>query len=206
MACPSQCGDIDLVGNPQSGCETSLRRDTPSRILFFACTTTLPDPITDVNIAPLFADGSIVASSPIANGEWGEPTYEDIQVDDCSVPQKVLTNRVWTFQDRTAVSETSGSPAVTDEFHDYDFWVDKLNNQAKLNFMVAYCSGDVKVARAADGSLLTASITSYLNYDTPATAGAPKIEYKQVEVTFNGDPLAMTNKPEFNYIDAGIIL
>lgn len=203
--CPSICGTIDLIGNPQSGCETSIRRKTISRFAFFSCTTDLPEPITNNNIKPLFDDGSIVASSPLANITLSDPQYEDVVVDDCTTPQRVIVSREITFQDRYSVVDNSGSPTTYDNYHDYDFWADKLQHQQKLNYMVIYCDGDVKVARDEDGNLLTASITAYLNQDG-GTNGGKKVEFKQVSINFNGDPLALTNKPEFNLELAGIEL
>lgn len=204
--CPSSCGDIDLIGNPQTDCEVSLRQTTPSRFAFFGCTTTLPDPITDVAIKALFDDGTIVASSELANVEFADPTTEDITISDCKPPLRQIVSREVTFEDRTAISRTAGSPATTDPFFDYDFWQDKLDNQGKLNYMVIYCNGDVKIARDKDGNLLSATMQGWLNYQRPGTAGNKSTEFKRLSILFDGDPLAMYNKPEFNYIEAGITL
>lgn len=203
--CPSNCSDITLVRNPQENCEVTTRRDTPSRLIFFECNTTLPDPITNENIKPLFDSGAIVASMELAQVTFGDPTYEEIIVSDCRPPERYVATRSMTFQDLNAVTYGVSSPSEDDPYFDYDFWDDKQRNQRRLNYGVAYCSGDVRLARAADGSLLTASITAILNYQRP-TAGGASTEFKQVEIVFQGDPLALTNKPEFNLIEAGIIL
>jgi hypothetical protein len=204
--CPNQCGDTTLVGNPQTSCTTTVRKTTPNRVFFYLCDTTLPDPIDDTNIVPLFDNGEIVASMPLANVTFADPTYEEVIKDDCSVPDRFIVSREMTFEDRYAVASSAGSPAVVTDYLDYDFWQDKLDNQTRLNYMIGYCNGDVKVARDTDGSLLTASITAVLNYQRPANAGGKSTEFKQVSILFQGDPLDLRNKPEFNLVDAGINL
>lgn len=203
--CPSQCGDTTLIGNPQGNCDTSIRQTTISRFIFFECNTVLPDPITDENIAPLFADGNIVWSQPLADIVVGDPTYETLVISDCIPPFQYVSTRAITFNDKTSVTTSANSPSEINVYADYDFWQDKLDNQSRLNYGVVYCNGDVKIARDTDGSLLTASITAVLNYQKP-TGGGKNTEFKQVSITFQGDPLALTNKPEFNLVDAGIEL
>lgn len=203
--CPTNCGSSTLVAYPQSSCDADLRFDTPARIFFFLCTTTLPSPITNANMLALFNSGDIVASMPLSNVEFGDVTYEEVQKDDCQTPTKIPVSRPLTFQDKYGVADTN-SPS-TGEYLDYDFWQDKLDNQTRLNYMVAYCNGNVKIARKeGTDTLLTASITSVLTYQKPQTAGNQSVEVKQVEMVLNGDPLDLRNKPEFNYIDAGIVL
>lgn len=204
--CPSSCGDITLIGNPTADCITSIRQTTPSRIAFFPCNTTLPSPITDSAIKALFDDGTIVASSPLANITWGDPTYEEVPIDDCSVPQQILVSREVTFEDRVAVTDNSGSPASYNDYKDYDFWQDKKDNQTKLNYIIIYCNGDAKIGYDEDGvTLLTARITAVLNYQRPANAGGKSVEFKQVSILFQGDPINLANKPQFNTEEAGIV-
>lgn len=200
--CPASCQDITVIGNPVN-CVPTIRQTTPSRVLFFNICDTLPDPITDGNIAPLFEDGTIVASSELANVVFNDPTYEEVPLSDCTVPLQVLVSRELTFEDRVAVDASTSSPYFTD-FFDYDFWQDKLDKQTKLGYMIMYCNGDVKVARDTNGDLLTARITAFLNYQRPSGGSGKSTEFKQVSILFNGDPLALTNKPEFNVYDAGI--
>lgn len=203
--CPSTCGDTTLIGNPQGNCDTSFRQTTPSRLIFWECNVTLPDPITDENIAPLFANGTIVWSQPLADIVFADPTYETLTLDDCRPPLQYVATREMTFNDKTSVTTAASSPAEINIYADYDFWQDKLDNQARLNYGIVYCNGDVKLARASDGTLLTAAVTAVLNYQKP-TNGGSSTEFKQISVTFQGDPLALTNKPEFNLVDAGINL
>lgn len=203
--CPSNCGDITLVRNPQENCVTSIRQTTPNRAMFFTCNTELPNPITPEAIKALFDSGAIVASMPLAEVAFGDPVYEEIRVSDCSTPYKYVASRPMTFRDVNSVTYGASSPSDINEYFDYDFWDDKLTNQARLNYMIGYCNGDVKIARDTDGSLLTASITAILNYQKP-TNGGKSTEFKQVEINFEGDPISLKNKPEFNLLEAGIEL
>lgn len=200
--CPASCQDITVIGNPVN-CVPTLRLKTPSRVLFFNICDTLPDPITNGNIAPLFEDGTIVASSELANVVFNDPTYEDVVISDCTVPLQILVSRELTFEDRVAIDATETSPYFTAYFN-YDFWQDKKDKQTKLGYMIMYCDGDVKVARDEDGTLLTARVTSVVQYQKPSGGSGKSVEFIQVIILFNGDPINLTVKPEFNVYDAGI--
>lgn len=198
--CPINCVD-ELIANPEDNCILEVRRKTLSRISFFACSTDLPDPITDEAIAELYEQGQIVISSELANLAFGDPTYEDVPISDCRPNLQILTARELTFEDRVAIS--IGSPV--NGYFDYDFWQDKISKQANLNFILHYCDGDSVIARNEQGGLLTARITGYLNWQVPTTKGNTNIEFKRLSITFNGDPLGFYNKPEFNLYTAGIL-
>lgn len=200
--CQTGCEDITLIGNPVV-CEFEPRITRPSRLLFFNICDTLPDPLTDVSAPPLFADGTIVASMPLANFVFNEPTYEDRLIDDCSVALPFLVSREATFQDRVAVDAISVSP-FTGAYFNYDFWQDKFEKQTQLGTMILYCNGDVKVARDENGTPLTSVMRLYLDYENPSNGGSRSIEFINGSLTWNGDPLALTNKPEFNTVEAGI--
>lgn len=205
--CPSTCNDITLLGNPTEGCTTSIRQKTLSRIKFYPCTTTLPDPIEDAAIKALWDDGTIVASSALGNIVWDDPITEDINIDECSPPRTIIVGRVLNAEDRIAVSATEGSPGTVDAYHDYDFWDDKVVNQLTMNYGLIFCDGDVIIPRDRAGVPLTATMSVHISYQKPQTAGGAWIEYKKITIRFNGDPLAFfTAKPAYNYIDAGITL
>jgi hypothetical protein len=205
-SCPSNCGDITLLTNPQTDCNTSLRQTTPSRFVFFACNSAIPDVINTSNVATLFTNGIFVASSPLANLTWNDPEYEEVPVDDCSVPYRYISRRGATFEDRVSVTADSDSPAIENSYFDYDFWQDKIDNQQKLFYGVLYCNGDLKLAKDSAGGYLTASLTVYLNYQRPGQQGGVFTEFKRGEIIFNGDPLALTNKPVANIEEAGVEL
>jgi len=206
MACPSSCGDITLIANPETNCDTSLRQTTPSRFVFFACNSPIPDIINTSNVASLFESGVFVASSPLANLTWNDPEYEEVIIDDCSVPFRYITRRGATFEDRVAVGADTDSPAIANLYFDYAFWQDKLDNQQKLFYGILYCNGDLKLAKDKDGNYLTASLTIFLNYQRPGTQGGVFTEFKQGEIIFNGDPLGLTNVPVANIVEAGVEL
>lgn len=206
MPCPSNCTPDVLIGNPQGICSQDVRQRILSRIAFFPCNTTLPDPITGPGMKALFDSGEIVASSKLANIVLADPQTEDVVIDECSVARKFITSRLITAEDRISVSLTSGSPATTNKFRDYDFWQDKLDHQLLMYTMLIYCDGDVIIPATRDGVYISASLTAYLNYQKPSTQGGQWIEFKHLEFNYPGDPLALFLKPAFNYITAGITL
>lgn len=202
--CPTSC-TAPLVRNPEEPCKPVIRQRTPSRFIFFGCNTQFPEPITDENIAALFEDGDIVISSELAEFVFGAPTYEEIRVSDCRPALRQVATREVTFRDLTAVAGTTGSPAASTDYFDYAFWQDKVDSANRLGYGIVYCDGDVVLARNADGSFMTADMTVFLDYIRPANGGS-STEFKSGSIRFQGDPLALTNTPEFNIVDAGIVI
>lgn len=205
--CPANCQNIVLVGNPPDQCTLLLRNKTLSRVAFYPCSLSLPDPITGVAMKALFDNGDIVASSQLGNINWQDPTTEDIVVNECSPARQIITGRELQAEDRVAIKYLSGSPATADDEYDYDFWQDKMVNQSLMNYMLIFCDGDVVIPKDANGNPLTATMLVYISYQKPGTQGGDWIEFKRISIRFKNDPLAFyTAKPAFNYIDAGIVL
>jgi hypothetical protein len=151
-------------------------------------------------VAALFTAGDIVSSMPLANIVFEEPQYEEVQIDDCAPATSLLTTRAMTFEDRYAVDISAISPFVSNKFFDYDFWQNKIDHQTQVRFMLAYCNGDVRLIE------YRGTIRGFVDYLKAQNAGGASTEVKKFRIIFNGDPLAMTSKPIFNYIDAGIAL
>lgn len=206
MPCPSSCGDFTLLGNPEASCTVDIRQKSPSRFFYYPCNVTLPDPITPENIAPLFEDGTIVASSELANFTVNDPATDDVVISDCRPALPVVSSREIIAEDRIRVELTSGSPATTNMYFDYDFWQDKTEHQFQMNAMIAYCDGDVIIPVDINGNPLTFTMLAYLNWQRPATQGGASIEFKRITMRFQGDPFALHIKPSFNWITAGITL
>lgn len=204
--CPSACGPIDLISNPTADCQTAQRYTNPDRLFFFGCDVDLPDPITNIGMKNLVDSGLVVFTSPLANINFGEPTIEEIQISDCNPNLKIITGRQLTAEDRIKISLDDGSPALTAAYKDYEFWQDKQNQQFSLRAGISYCNGDAKIAKDQDGNYLTLSVLVYLNYQRPSQSGGRFVEFKNITIDFNGDPLALTNVPEWNWITAGITL
>lgn len=200
--CPAGC-TTSLLPNPPEACTPTKRLTTPSRLIFFPCSVDLPDPITNENIAPFFEDGSIVASMPLSEMVFNAPNFEEIRMADCYPSERYVATRELTFQDKYAVTGDAGSPPAETAYFDYYFWNDKQQNKQRLRYMIAYCNGDVKVARDENGNYLTADLVVYLDYIRSASGGQ-SVEFKSGSVIFQGDPVALSNVPEFNLIDAGI--
>lgn len=204
-ACPSQCGDITLITNPQSNCITTQRLLIPSRVAFYPCSVDLPDPIQG-NIKPLFDDGTIAVSSALRNFTLNDPTTQDLVNNDCDPAQRIISGREITFQDTAAITYGVSSPLVLNPFWDYAFWQDKLNNQFRLRTMIIYCNGDVRIPVDENGEPLTVSLYGFINYDAPGTTGGKRMEFKSLSLLFNGDPLGFNVTTAFNLEDEGIII
>lgn len=204
--CSTACGAVDLVGNPTADCVTAQRYTNPDRLFFFGCDVDLPDPVTNIGMKALADSGLIVFSSSLANIAFGQPTTEEVVVSDCNPPLKIITGRQLTAEDRIKISVTDGSPALTANYHDYAFWQDKMDQQFKLRVGIAFCNGDCKIAKDESGNYLTVSVLVYLDHQRPSASGGKFVEFKNITIDFNGDPLALYNVPEFNWINAGIVL
>lgn len=202
--CPANCQNTTLVPNPTGGCVFDTRNVAINRVAFMICGIELPDPFTAANTAPLFADGSIIASSPLANVVWADPETEDVLVHDCLPAQKYVTKRTLTFEDRIALQITSGSPATTNKFADYDFWKDKLEHRLLLRYGLIYCNGDFKFARNPDGTLMEGYFNMILSGQRLNNNGGT-IELKKGSIDFFKDPLDLT-PPDFNLVEFNIEL
>lgn len=205
-SCPNNCGDIEILSYPQADCVTSLRYNQPSRYVFKPCDVDLPSPITNIGMKTLHDSGLIGFTSELANITFGDPTFEEIAVSDCSPALQVVNGRQITAEDRIMVQLTEGSPAQEAKFFDYRFWERIVELQSKLHFGIASCNGDVRWARHKDGTFQTISVTAFINYQRPSTQGGKFVEFKNIQINSNGDPLALWNIPEWNYSDAGINL
>lgn len=205
MAAPScftNCTPADLLGLPTPNCDTGLRRTTPSRLLMYNCDVDIPTSGPGLNeaIKDLFDTGKIVASMPLSNIVFEDPTYQEEPIDDCQPPVQLLVGRAMTFEDKYAIDSSAASPYVTNKFFDYNFWVDKLDHQRNIRFMIAYCNGDVRMVD------FIGSLRGFVNYIKPTQVGSPSTETKMFRLLFNGDPLDMRNPPFFNLGEAGIDL
>jgi hypothetical protein len=203
--CPVACDDVEIIGNPESSCDISLRRKTPSRLFFYKCSTALPSPVTGTAMAALFSAGDVVASMELANLVINDPTTEDVLFSDCQPPLKVINTREITFEDRNAVKYGT---SIIHDYWDYNFWNNKNNIQQQLRYMIGYCDGDVVIPRdPITGQPLTATMLVFLSWQKASQAGGSSIEFKKGAITFQGDPFNLTHaEPAFNWIDAGIVL
>lgn len=203
IPCPTNCTPEQLIGLPTSNCDTGFRRDTPSRFFAMNCDMSLPTgsmAVVGAAALALFNSGDMVSTMQLANIVFEDPTYEEVQLNDCVAADSLLQTRAVTFEDRNAIDISNISPFVNDKFFDYDFWVDKLANQKNIRWFLAYCSGDVRQIE------YVGTLRGFVDYLKAQTAGGKSTEIKKFRLLFNGDPLEMTSKPIFNYIDAGIVL
>lgn len=201
--CPSNC-QTTLLQYPPSACFDDLRFKTLERIGFLLCTATLPSPVTAENLQPLLDDGDLVFTKPLGNLVWDAPITEDIPFSDCAPARQKIMGRVLNADDKIAVSLTSGSPAVTDLYYDYDWIQDKIDKQALLNPLFVYCDGDVVVS-APGGIPVKMTILAYIDWIKSGTQGGSSTEFKRWTFRFSNDPFAFdTAKPLFNLYELGI--
>lgn len=202
--CATNCGIIELIDNPLQ-CIAQPRLKKPSRLGFYACNTSLPDPLNDAAIEALIASGEIVYSSALGNFVPQAPTTQDIAVDDCTPARRIIASREIQFQDRIGIDISNSSPLVESKYHDYDFWNDKQVKQLQLNYLIEYCDGDNVIPLDQNGNPLSASLFIFLDYERSSTQGGASTEFKSGSIIFNGDPLALYNKPAFNRAADGTI-
>lgn len=201
--CPTNCANEDLIALPTSNCDTGFRRDTPSRFFMYNCDDELPTGSAEAvgaAIKAMFEAGTMVSSMPLANMVFEDPTYQELNLDDCSPNEQLIESRAVTFEDRYKIDISNISPFVNNKFFDYDFWQDKIDNQKNIRWLLAYCGGDV---RPID---FRGTLRGFVDYLKAQQAGGPSTEVKKFRLLFNGDPINMGVKPICNYIDAGIVL
>lgn len=198
--CPADCANIVITTNEPGSCELKVRKRSIDRIGFYPCSVDLPTPFECAALEALVTANTLTFSSPLANIEVQDPTFEELQIADCRPSERVATSRIITFQDRIAI-ETAAvvSPATpANLFFDYDFWSDKKTKRALMRYMFVFCDGSVVVPRDAQGNPMEASLDVFLSYERQGTGGSSYIlEIKKGQLEFKGDPLDF-NKPEFD--------
>lgn len=202
--CPANCGSFELLQNPAAACDLNIREDAISRLLLWPCDVELPDPIQGA-IAPLFADGTIVATSELSNFTINDPEFEDITISACRPAMRRIVSRSIQFQDRIAITVPEGSPAVDNPYWDWDAWKNKLQYSNRLNTGWVMCSGDVIIPVDKNGEPLSFTMNGFINWEQGGTVGSSWVEFKQIELLYRGDPFSF-NKPVFNINTEGIIL
>lgn len=205
--CLSNCEDINIIPLPPSGCTLSTRNKTISRLAFFLCTTDLADPMTCNALSTIVNAGAMVFTSELANIDVGTPEYEDVVISECRPALQKCVGRTFAFEDRIAIAapDPNTSPVTTNNFYDYEYWRDKINNQFQLRCGIVTCDGDLIIPRDKAGNLLSVTITGTVNYQKPSTQGGGWVEFKQLSVRWNGDPLFF-QEPIANLDTCNIVL
>lgn len=197
------CTPEALISIPTGLCLSEFRRETPSRIFFYNCDTELPTGSFDsvgAAMKVLFEAGDIISTPELANWAFEDPTYDELQLSDCNAPQQLIATRAFTVEDRTKIDISTVSPFTDNKYYDYDFWQYITENQVNLRMMIAYCDGNVKPVDQRW------TVRAFLNYIRSTQPGGKSTETKQIRFAFQGDPLNLTNKPTFNWIEADISL
>lgn len=196
--CPADCANITVTPNDPGGCDLKTRKRNIDRIGFFPCSVDLPEPFTCTAIEGLVTANTLSFSSPLANIEVQDPTFEELQIADCRPSERVATSRIITFQDRIAIEtpEIADPATPANLFFDYDFWKDKKVKRALMRYMFVFCDGTVVVPKDDNGKPMDASLDVFLSYERQGSGGSSYIlEIKKGQLDFKGDPLDF-NKPE----------
>lgn len=191
--CPANCVDVELTALPDAGCEVKIRKRGLFKLGLFACSTTLPDPLTCENLEGLIESGAVVFTSPLVNAEFAAPEFEEIPVADCLPALQNVISRTLTFQDRIAIDVPASGSTAANPFADLKFWGNKQSIGLSLRYMFLWCDGVIDVAKDELGNPMAASFQVYRNFERQGTGGnSYTLEYKQGTIVFKGDPLALT--------------
>lgn len=190
--CPADCATgFDLEPIKPSGCDLVERKDCVRSIGFYKCDTALPNPLTAINLAPLIAPvapatASIVFSNPLSEVVFADPVVATRQVADCLPESEYIVSRELTFKDKIAVDVDPA--ALPTPFQDYAFWKNKVDNTARLNVVIAFCSGRLVVPREPGTNIgMAVTLSGFINYEK---ADQVCYEFKQMKLKFLGDPIA----------------
>lgn len=198
--CPADCANTTVTPNQPGSCDLKVRKRNIDRIGFFPCSVDLPSPFTCEALEGLVTANTLTFSSPLANIEVQDPTFEELQIADCRPADRMVTSRIVTFQDRISIETASGGSPVTpaNPFFDYDFWKDKKTKRALMRYMFIFCDGSVVVPKDVNGKPLAASLDVFLAYERQGSgANSYILEIKKGQLEFKGDPLDLEyNKPE----------
>lgn len=197
--CPTACASgFSLTQIKPAGCDLVERKDCVRSIGFYKCDTTLPNPLTAVNIVPLMtgATPELVFSNPLSEVVFADPVTATRQIADCMPQNEFIVSRELTFRDKIAVDfDPANAPTP---FADYDFWKNKSQYSSRLNYVIAFCSGRLVVPREPGTNIgMGAAFSAFINYEK---ADQICYEFKQGRINFLGDPIAF-DKGDLNLND-----
>lgn len=197
--CPANCASIDLMANPDGGCETVRRKRSLYKIGFYSCSETLPSPLTCSALQTLVASNGVVWSSPLVNVEWADPTMEDVVVSDCLPASSEAIGRTLTFEDHIALDilpGTSGAPEGN-EYADLKFWGNKNKIGISLRYLFLWCDGVIDIPVDQFGKPMGAGFNVFRAFSRQGSGGTSYVlEIKKGTINFKGDPLELTEDYE----------
>lgn len=187
--CNAGCANASLVMLPTGACEPEVRTRQIERLFFWLCSTSIPSPLTCLNFKALVEGDDVAFSSPLADATFEEPETAEIKVADCIPAIEKVVSRVFTANDKIAITIPAGSGGTppANPFGDYDFWKDKQSHGFYLRFGFLYCDGTVEIPKDKNGVPLAGSFRVYRSFED---SGDEKFEIKAIRIAFKGDPLA----------------
>jgi hypothetical protein len=192
--CPPNCTDVELTALGEAGCEPKQRKIGLYKLLMYACSTTLPEPLTCENLLPLLESGAVVATSPLVNVEFADPETEELVLADCLPAIQNVIARTVTFQDKIAIDVPEGASGVPAAipYQDLQFWGNKNKLSLSLRYLFLWCDGVIDKAVDDNGNPMDASLTIFRAFERQGTGGnSYTAEIKKGSIIFKGDPLAL---------------
>jgi hypothetical protein len=198
--CPADCQDLTITPNPTQ-CELTTRNDAIARFGFYTCDVTLPSPLTQAGLEGLVTAGKLAFTSPLANVTANAPEFADVVITDCIPALRIVSTRVFDWQDRVAIDIASSLTPLTEAqpYAERLFWNDKVGKQLSLRTLIIMCSGAVFVAKDSNGNPLAQSVTAYWQQENIGTATSPRfINYIVGQTTWTEDPMGLAIMPEMD--------
>jgi hypothetical protein len=128
----------------------------------------------------------LVFSNPLSEVVFADPVVATRQIADCMPQNEFIVSREMTFKDKISVDVDAENVAAP--FLDYDFWKNKSTNSARLNVVIAFCSGRLVVPREPGTNIgMATAFSIFVNYEK---ADQVCYEFKQGKINFLGDPIA----------------
>lgn len=191
MFCASECAGGVNIPSLANVCDTVLRSECVSKLLFFTCPTEIPqgnEAALGLALAALITSGDLGATGRLRNFTFADPQTTDFAYNDCSPSVPVVTQRDLTFEDLNAIDVDAADAAAP--YNDRVFWRTILKQGQKYNFAYTTCDGLMYLMTTDESNtaFATGIITMILGFDR--TLPNKCTEIKRGTVRFLTDPLA----------------
>lgn len=183
-----------------SQCDIYQRSEIPVRLLLATCDTAFPagtyDDIAHATaFAALVTAASVGVTFELADFNWSEPTTTTKAYRSRRSPARtIITGRTLTAKDYTATDKAPNG--TTSAFWDRTFYVDTIQNKAVRARGYITDKGLIYLFLNEQGDFMDYDQLYYDSDDTEVEGQT--VEYKNLTLTFNGDP---KRKRKLPYLD-----
>lgn len=190
--CPANCADPEFIPIPDAGCEVKRRKRGLYKIGFYACSTSLPTPLTCDALEALVDSNTVVFSNALVNVEWADVEMEDVVIADCLPAAQEAIGRQLTFEDHIAVDVPDTASGGANPFADLKFWGNLNKYKYSLRYLFVWCDGVVEMPLDINGNPMAATFDVRRNFVRQGTGGTSyTLEIKRGMINFKGDPLEL---------------